>query len=166
MVPPHWHYPCNAPAVVLLNLIPIVAGRRRAPRLHWRGGGGGGEEDQKVLHRAPQLPDQLPQLPNRTTQHSDDTSQTPDPSSLRTRRSSNLGSNPTLPMINLPRLPKLSGFSLPHLSHSQPWLAALVLVILLVPTGQYHTYLMPRPFVFVKPCPIRPSSILNLKRVN
>lgn len=121
------------------------SGRRRAPRLHWRGGGGGGEEDQKLPHRASQLPDQLPQLPNRTTQHSDDTSQTPDPSSLRTRPSSNLGSNPTLPMINLPRLPKLSGFSLPHLSHSQPWLAALVLVILLVPTDACSSRSTPKP---------------------
>ena len=108
-------------------LIPIVAGRRRAPRLHWRGGGG--EEDQKLPHRASQLPDQTLQLPNRTAQHSDNTSQDSNPSS-------NLSSNPILPTVNLPRLPKLSSLSLPQLSPGQPWLAALVLVILLVPTGQ------------------------------
>ena len=125
---------CNVPIVAILYpdqryLILIVAGRRRAPRLHWRGGGGGedtqklgqggGEDTEKLPHQAAsQLPHQTPRFPNRTTQHSELA-----PPSL-------LSSNPILP-----RLPK--PFS--YLSHGQPWLAALVLVILLVPAGQYHT---------------------------
>jgi len=112
------------------------SGRRRAPRLHWRGGGG--EEDQKLPHRASQLPDQTLQLPNRTAQHSDETSQASSPSS-------NLASNPILPVFNLPRLPKLSSLSLPQLSPGQPWLAALVLVILLVPTDACSSRSTPKP---------------------
>ena len=111
---------CNVPIVAILYpdqryLILIVAGRRRAPRLHWRGGGGGGELPNQA---ASQLPHQTPRFPNRTTQHSELA-----PPGI-------LSSNPILP-----RLPK--PFS--YLSHGQPWLAALVLVILLVPAGQYHT---------------------------
>jgi len=122
------------------RLMGRCSGRRRAPRLHWRGGGG--EEDQKLPHRESQLPDQTLQLPNRTAQHSDDTSQVPNPSSHRSNLAS---SKPSLPIINLPRLPKLSGFSLPQLSHGQPWLTALVLVILLVPTDACSSRSTPKP---------------------
>jgi len=107
------------------------SGRRRAPRHHWQGGG---EEDQELPHRA--TPSQFPesqtlQLPkHQTTQPSDLTSPPPKLAS----------SNPLLP-----RPPKLPSFTLPQLSHSQPWLAALVLVILLVPTDACSSRSTPKP---------------------
>ena len=119
------HFIKNDPFSKLFRpLMLLVAGRRRAPRHHWQGGG---EEDQELPHRA--TPSQFPesqtlQLPkHQTTQPSDLTSPPP----------KLVSSNPLLP-----RPPKLPSFTLPQLSHSQPWLAALVLVILLVPTGQYY----------------------------
>ena len=102
----------------------LVAGRRRAPRHHWQGGG---EEDQELPHRA--TPSQFPE--SQTLQHPKH--QTTQPSDLTSPPPKLVSSNPLLP-----RPPKLPSFTLPQLSHSQPWLAALVLVILLVPTGQYY----------------------------